>query len=74
MAALAVVEGKVDALVDEVLDDLATLEIALGGAVQGVDVQLGVQSSTPWHGMLHGCRRAATVPFGRLLGRLLSLR
>ena len=37
MAALAVVQGKVDALVDQVLDDFVALEIRLGGAVQGVD-------------------------------------
>ena len=54
MAALAVVEREVDALVDEVLDDLVALEIALGGAVQGVDA--AALSSTPWQ---PGCYTAA---------------
>ena len=39
MAALAVVERQVDALVDQVLDDLVALEIRLGRAIQGVDAR-----------------------------------
>ncbi len=54
VAALAVVEGEVDALVDEVLEDLVAFEVRFGGGVQAIGLGAG--------GKLLGRHRRAPAP------------
>src|SRR5689334_14423593 len=53
VAALAVIERQIDALIDQILDDLVAREIALRGAVQGIDAH-GLSLQHHGSAIVHG--------------------